>query len=81
MAESAIAISFLRSNRSARTPPKGDTKNWGRMPQTIETVIIVPDWVVIVMCQMIAYCTNMEPNSDRVWLPMNTATSLSSCVP
>jgi hypothetical protein len=33
-------------------------------------VIIEPDWVSRVMCQVMAYCTSEEPKRETVWLPM-----------
>jgi hypothetical protein len=45
--------------------------NMGKNPHKIDTVKAAPDWVVRVMCHMIAYCTSMEPNMLTVWLMRN----------
>ena len=38
----------------------------GKNPQIVETVIIAPEDVERVMCQIMAYCTNEEPKRETV---------------
>ena len=64
-------INSLRSNRSAQTPAKGEINKVGRNPHKIEMVIITPDWVSSVIYQVMAYCTSMDPNREKVWLDKN----------
>ncbi|MNJ03102.1 hypothetical protein D3C73_1632940 [compost metagenome] len=48
-------INSLRLYRSAQTPANGDSRKVGTKPHTIEMVIMIPDWVVSVICHIIAY--------------------------
>lgn len=56
---------------SAQTPANNEINTWGRNPLRVDKVIISPDPVVKVICQIIAYCTIEEPNSDIDWLNKN----------
>jgi hypothetical protein len=72
MRTSPAMMSSLREYLSAQTPAKRDMAICGKKPQIVEMVIMMPDWVVSVMYQMIAYCTRDEPNNDKVWLARNS---------
>ena len=64
--ESAKIMSIFRLYRSAQTPANGERKKAGRKPHTMEIVIMTPDSVVKVIYHIMAYCTNIEPNNERV---------------
>ena len=66
MVASAPMISFLRSSRSAHTPPKIERTACGRNPNTAYRAITPPDLVSRVRCHITAYCTSIEPNSETV---------------
>ena len=66
MVASAPMISFLRSSRSAQTPPKIEMTACGRNPNTAYRAMTPPDLVSRVRCHITAYCTSIEPNSETV---------------
>ena len=66
MVASAPMISFLRSSRSAQTPPKIEMTACGRNPNTAYRAMTPPDLVSRVRCHITAYCTSIEPNSEIV---------------
>ena len=43
----------------------------GKSAAQVNRVMMMPDFVSSVICQVIAYCTSMEPNIDRNWPVMN----------
>jgi hypothetical protein len=45
----------------------------GRNPATVKRVIIDPDWVLRVICHIIAYCTTIVPKRDKACPTKNNA--------
>src|SRR5690349_5194816 len=66
MVASAPMMSFLRSSRSAQTPPNTEITACGRKPNTAYSAMTPPDLVSRVRCHITAYCTSIEPNSETV---------------